>query len=748
MAWWTTPTPGSRRSSWECGIARARTVPGRQCRRPSRSRTSRSRVRCRISPSTRCAGIRTTTPSSDAFGRPRHGRQRTHTMHMSSLVVDKARQLAAAGHHAEVIEYLGAQERSELADSPTLALLYGTAQARLGRNDEGLRWLDLALDEARRRHERAVEGQALNARGAIAVVSGRIDEAADYFTKALMTASRDGDIAMTGRCSNNLGVISSLRGRHAEAIGSWEIAVAAFDRAGVRHGVAECHHNLGITYREQGELDRALAEADRAAAEAEAFGDRTLWALALRGRAEIRLCRSELEPARRELEAVRAIRGGVPNPVAEAEDLRVAALLSLAEGRAAAAEEALRQVISRAESHGRPQLLAEATRDLVVVLRRAERQVEAQAAARTAKALFTRLGAEGEIRKLAGQGWDEAFTAELRGSLAPLHVAQQLADAGHYAELLTYLGERSQDELEQSPMLTLLCGIAHGRLGRLEVGQQWAMHAQLRARVLRDRALEVRALNVCGAIALERGGISEATYFFTRAQEEAMQDNDTATVGRCANNLGIIANMQGDYKRAVGAYTRAIAAYQQTHYDRGIVEARHNLAITYGEQGQLDQAMQTADAAVREAEQLGDKALTAQAFAGRAEIRIARDEPHLAIGDAEGALAMHRELKDVVLETEDLRILAVAQDMVGKTQDAKPMLREVIDRATKHERPLLVATAQRDLAQMLTRDGDVAAAREVALRARATFERLGARVEIDRLDALLPVETSGEHVAG
>src|SRR3989441_12562551 len=356
----------SRASYWEFGIARAWTACGPKSRRPSRSRTSRSPVPCSISPSTRVAGIRSPTPSSHAFGRPRHGRQRTHTMHTPTLVIERARELAAAGHHAEVVEFLGAQNRSELADSPSLALLYGSAQARLGRHDEGLRWLDLALDEARRRDERAVEGQALNARGAIAVVRGRIDEAADYFTKALMTASRDGDIAMTGRCSNNLGVISSLRGRHAEAIGSWEIAVAAFDRAGVRRGVAECHHNLGITYREQGELDRALAEADRAAAEAEAFGDRTLWALALRGRAEIRLCRSELEPARRELEEVRAIRGGVPNPVAEAEDLRVAALVSLAEGQAAAAEEALRQVIGRAESHGRPQLLAEATRDLVV----------------------------------------------------------------------------------------------------------------------------------------------------------------------------------------------------------------------------------------------------------------------------------------------------------------------------------------------------------------------------------------------
>src|SRR5256884_6084998 len=636
----------SRASYWEFGIARAWTARGPKSRRPSRSRTSRSRARCCISPSTRFAGIRTTTPSSYAFGRPRHGRQRRHTMHMSSLVVDKARQLAAAGRHAEVVEYLGAQKRSELAGSPTLALLYGTAQARLGRHDEGLRWLDLALDEARRRDERAVQGHALNARGAIALVSGRIDEAADYFTQALMVASRDGDLATTGRCCNNLGVISNLRGRHAEAIGSWKIALGAFDRAGIQRGVAECHHNLGITYREQGAFDRALAEADQAAGEAEAVGDRMLLALALRGRAEIRLCRGELEPARRDLDEVRAIRGSLPNPAAEAEDLRVGASLLLAERQMAAAEGALRQVIERAEPLGRPQLLAEATRDLVVVLRRTGRDADAQAAARTAKALFTRLGAEGEIRTLASQDWDEAFAAELRGSLAPLHVAQQLADAGHYAALLTYLGERSQDELEQSPMLTLLCGIAHSRLGRLDVGQQWAMVAQLRARLLRDRPLEVRALNVCGAIALEGGGINEATYFFTRAQEEAMRDNDMATGGRGANNLGIIANMQGDYKRAVIAYTRAIASYEQAHFGRGVAEARHNLGIVCRAQGRLDRAYEIAQVAIQEAQGLGDQQLTAQAVAGLAEILVSRGDAEPALTEVARAIASHRQPKD------------------------------------------------------------------------------------------------------
>ena len=660
-------------------------------------------------------------------------------MHTSSIVVDKARQLAAAGHHAEVVEYLGGRPGSELVDSPSLALLYGTAYARLGRHDEGQRWLDVALDQARKRDEQTVERHALNARGAIALVSGRIDEAADYFTQALLAASRDEDPATTGRCSNNLGIISNLRGRHAEAIGSWEIAAAAFDRAGLRQGVAECYHNLAIAYRQMAALDRALAMADRAVAEAEGAGDRTLWAMALRGRAEIRVVRGELELARRELDRVREIRRGLRDTVEEAEDLRVAASLLVAEGQLPAAERALREVIARAEPHGRPQLLAEATRDLCGVLRRTGRDTEAHTVARTAKAAFTRLGAEGEIRDLAGQGWDDAFAAELRGSLAPLHAAQELADAGQYAELLTYLSKRSPDELEQSPMLTLLCGIAHSRLGRLDLGQQWAMVAQLRSRMQGDRALEVRALNVSGAIALERGGIGEATYFFTRAQEKAMQENDMASVGRCANNLGIIATMQGDYNRAVGAYTRAISAYQQASHDRGMVESQHNLGITYREQGQLDRAMRAADTALREAERLGDRALEAQALAGLAEIWVARGEPELAIQDAERALAVHRELQNAVLETEDLRILALALGIAGKTRDAEDMLRAVIDRATAQDRPLLVASAQRDLAQLLALLGDVAVAKQLAQTARATFDRLGAKVELQKLDVLLAI---------
>ena len=213
-----------------------------------------------------------------------------------------------------------------------------------------------------------------------------------------MAASRDGDHATTGRCSNNLGIISNLRGRHAEAIGSWQIAAAAFDRMGMRQGVAECHHNLGISYREQGELDQALTEADHAIADA--AGDRTLLAMALCGRAETHVVSGELRLAREDLDRVRELRRGLLDTVGEAEDLRVFGLLLAADGQAEAAKLAIREAMARAEPHGRPHLLAEATRDLCARLRSAGRTADAQAAARKARALFARLGAEGEIGAL------------------------------------------------------------------------------------------------------------------------------------------------------------------------------------------------------------------------------------------------------------------------------------------------------------------------------------------------------------
>ncbi len=651
--------------------------------------------------------------------------------------IEQVKLLAKAGRHAELVEMLGSGDASEIEASPLLALLYGTSLGRVGRHAQGAEWVEKALQVARRGGEETLETRALNARGAIAFVSGEIDNAADFFTQSMMAASRDEDHTMIGRCSNNIGSINSLRGRIEEAISSYTMAIAAFDRAGYHRGVAEARHNLGVTYLQRHDHPNALEELDAALVAAVLAGDRALVGMAHRGRAEAHVVAGSLDKAAQDIGRALDIHRELGDSTEEVEDLRVLALVQAGEGELDVACASLREIIARAGITHRLHVRAEATRDLAYVLRRMGNDDEATKAARTAVQEFERLGAEAEIRKLDGTAWGYPLVSDLRKALEPLHEAQRLANAGEFAKLVDYLEKRSRRELEESPPLSLLCGIGQARLGRLETGQQWVLIAQMRARVMGDRATEVRALNVYGAIALERGGIEEARHFFMKAQAEAMQDGDLASVGRCANNLGIVANLEGDYGRALGAYTTAMAAYQRAGFDPGVIECHHNLGITHRDSGNLSEAMSCADQAVESALTFGDAALKGQTLAGRAEIRTVAGDHKLAIVEAQRALTLHHDLGDSVRESEDLRILAGALAGDGQLAEAEVMLRDVVKRATDQSRPVLVATAQRDLAFLLDRRGRMHEADEMARDATVAFDRLGAMVQVEKLKVFL-----------
>ena len=61
-------------------------------------------------------------------------------------MLTKAQELADAGRFAAVVEYLEAWDAEQLGDSPTLALTYGIAQARLGAYETGRMWVGRALE--------------------------------------------------------------------------------------------------------------------------------------------------------------------------------------------------------------------------------------------------------------------------------------------------------------------------------------------------------------------------------------------------------------------------------------------------------------------------------------------------------------------------------------------------------------------------------------------------------------------------
>lgn len=326
------------------------------------------------------------------------------------------------------------------------------------------------------------------------------------------------------------------------------------------------------------------------------------------------------------------------------------------------------------------------------------------------------------------------MNADVRESIMVLDKARSFFDTGQHAALVEYLAGLPPVEIERSPTLALLFGIAHARMGRHPEGERWVGVSLELARQRGDRGVEARALNVKGAIALESGRVEDAAGFFMRALEEAKREGDHSTVGRCSNNLGIVANLRGDHGRAIGSYAMALAAFDQAGLPRGVAETHHNLAITYRDQGDLPKALEAADSAVEEAGAAGDRALAAQTRAGRAEIRTLSGDAQFGLREVELALGTHREIGDVVGEAEDLRVLAAALAALGETTQAEGTLLVVIARAEQHERPLLAAMARRDLAHLLRRLGRAAEAADVALTARAQFMQLGAAAEARKLD--------------
>jgi tetratricopeptide (TPR) repeat protein len=316
------------------------------------------------------------------------------------LVLAKAQALADMGQHASVVSLLEEQPESDLSRSPTLALLYGIALARLGRDAEGEEWVRTAWEQARTRGDRPGEARALNARGALALERGDIILATECFMSAVAEAKRVGDDATLGRCSNNLGIIANLRGDFGRAIGAYTRGLAAFERVRLHEGASQALHNLAITYRDQGSYAIALETADRAVTAAQMAGDLRLVSVTRAGRAEIRLRQGDAELARKESQHVVQVQDDIGNPVGRAEALRVWASAVGRLGHLGRAERALKEVIQQADDYHRPILGAEAARDLAELYAGAGNTSAARNTAEEARQRFAPLHAEWEIRRL------------------------------------------------------------------------------------------------------------------------------------------------------------------------------------------------------------------------------------------------------------------------------------------------------------------------------------------------------------
>ena len=319
----------------------------------------------------------------------------------------EARALASQGQWPEVRELLRADAA---AGSPALVeglVLLAQAELRLGEPHAARACLHRAIPILTAACDRPLLRTAVNLLGAVDFELGDLDRARDAFARALELADVDGDDLLMARATNNLGLIENIRRHHEEALGLYRLAIPAYQRVGSARGLAETLHNLAITFRDLGRLDEAEDHEQRAIAFAREAENPRLTAMARAGRAELRLLEGEPRVAEAGAELAAREYASIPDPVGEADALRLVGSARLACGAPKAALEVLDRAVALAHRHRSALIEAESrqararARAVVGEASRARRDADA------ALAIYERLGATAERDAL--QAWSLAL---------------------------------------------------------------------------------------------------------------------------------------------------------------------------------------------------------------------------------------------------------------------------------------------------------------------------------------------------
>jgi tetratricopeptide (TPR) repeat protein len=317
------------------------------------------------------------------------------------------RDLLREGRFKETLERyreLGAEPEGR---RPEVQLLVATAATRLGDLGTGTSLADEALGQFRRRGDWDGSMRSLNLLGAIHWERGETTQAGTFFAEALRLAQELKDSLMLARACNNLASVAHLQGRFDEAAALYRGALLAYQRLGDRRGTAETYHNLGLAYWQAGDWSEGLDAADDAVRHAEVVGDRSLLALAIAGRAEIRVERGDVALAERELDRAQKLTGEAADEIVGAEVHRVRGLAALRRKHWEVAldhAEAAREV---ALQHDSVQLNAECSWIASRALRGLGRLEEAAQRRSEAEAGFQILGAFTLLERLRQESGDQ-----------------------------------------------------------------------------------------------------------------------------------------------------------------------------------------------------------------------------------------------------------------------------------------------------------------------------------------------------
>jgi tetratricopeptide (TPR) repeat protein len=271
------------------------------------------------------------------------------------------------------------------------------------------------------------------------------------------------------------------------------------------------------------------------------------------------------------------------------------------------------------------------------------------------------------------------------------HQLRELVRGGRYRDALDRYRQEEARPVEPPADARLLAATAATRLGQYADGAALAEQALGRFAVRGDLDGRMRALNLLGVLAFERGHLAEAEEYLAEALRLATHLDDSLVAARACNNLASVLHLRGRPDEAVGLYRGALLSYQRLGDRRGTAETYHNLGLTYRQMAEYQEADKAISQAVRHAEFVGEPALMALPVTGRAELRVEAGDAAVAQPELDRAAALALRAEDVVGVAEVVRVRALAALRQGDPEAAARLAETARASAEEHGVALLQA---------------------------------------------------------
>jgi class 3 adenylate cyclase/tetratricopeptide (TPR) repeat protein len=275
-----------------------------------------------------------------------------------------------------------------------------------------------------------------------------------------------------------------------------------------------------------------------------------------------------------------------------------------------------------------------------------------------------------------------------------------------------------------------LLGYSYHRLGEMEKASLHYQRSLDTYQALEDRPGMARAQNNLANLYFDQDDWSRATAHYQQALATLERIGDLYGQAVIANNLGGVLANRGKMESARASYQRGLEIATELGIWGLAALLHNNLGYTYVRTQEWDQGLEYLRQSLKIFQQIGAEEFLPELYRNLAEAHLGQGELDGAVEWAEMSLESALTAEGKMEEGRTRCVLGSVYQAQGHFDRAEAQLQRSLHILESLESPYEVARTEFQLAALYTDQGDEARSTHLGPKAIATFERLGAELDL------------------